>query len=100
MVMWLRSCKSYQTFILANFLMFSLQRLSQLVHMVLKPQHLVYSMVSQTLAVLRYVVQVVANPRGTEACAQQQAMADVRERHVWLFPKTGHSNCLGDMLSW
>lgn len=77
-----------------------LQRLNQLVHVALKPQHLVLPMVLLTLAVLQYVVQVMASPGETPACTQRQAMADVQERQAWLFPKTEHSNCLEDMLSW
>lgn len=98
-VMWLKSCKSCLTFIQANFLISLLQRLNQLVHVALKPQHLVLPMVLLTLAVLQYVVQVMASPGETPACTQRQAMADVQERQAWLFPKTEHSNCLEDMLS-
>lgn len=93
--MWLKSCKSCLTFIQANFLISLLQRLNQLVHVALKPQHLVLPMVLLTLAVLQYVVQVMASPGETPACTQRQAMADVQERQAWLFPKTETQQLLG-----
>ena len=71
--MWLKFCKGCQTFIQANFLMPLLQRLSRLVHMALKPQHLVFPMILPALAVLQCAAQVAASPKETAACARQQA---------------------------